>query len=130
MKDPQITMAQRSIDEKHTYFGGNEGLLGKTVNDVCECQDRIGYYKTYEHGRIYWTFATGALAVYGKILMQWGNLGYEQSQFGYPISDEKQTVSGDVRYYRFQQGIIYNSPDFEVQAINLYISRESLASCA
>lgn len=121
-------MANESINEKHLLLGGNEGILGRPLSEVCTCSDNTGFYKSYQNGRIYWTYAIGAYGVYGQVFEQWSKAGFEKSPFGYPVSDEKETMSGSVKYNRFQSGIIYNSAEVCCAGIMIPIARSRINS--
>lgn len=49
-----------AIDDKYAALGGAGGLLGAPVSPEQFTPDRIGCYRHYRGGSIYWTRATGA----------------------------------------------------------------------
>ena len=64
-----------------------------------------GAYQSFQHGKIYWSAATGAHLVWGGIAAKWVTLGGEAGRMGYPITDEKPAKGG--AYQSFQRGKIY-----------------------
>jgi len=80
------------------------GWLGYPVSD--EIQDAIGNRKhsDFQHGSIYWSEQTGAMALRAPILALWKDLGGETGKLGYPTSDEKPGTYPKSRYHRFQNG--------------------------
>lgn len=54
---------------------------------------------------IYWSPSTGAHVVQGGVREQWGSLGWENSQQGYPISDEIDNNDG-FWYSKFEHGFV------------------------
>jgi len=62
---------------------------------------------------IYWTPRTGAHEVHGAIRAKWAALGWERSQLGYPVRDERDFDEAGVRGARrsaFQHGWISWTP--------------------
>ena len=96
-----------AIDDKYAALGGAGGLLGAPVSPEQFTPDRIGCYRHYRGGSIYWTRATGAWAVHGAIRAKWAALGWERSILGYPLTDETRTPDGVGRFNHFQGGSIY-----------------------
>jgi len=65
-----------------------------------------GFYRDFQHGSIYWIPVTGAHIVRGKILRFWRDRGAQDSDLGYPFSDEQMTSNGLTKYSVFQGGTI------------------------
>ncbi|UNT00817.1 hypothetical protein MMF93_33265 [Streptomyces tubbatahanensis] len=57
-------------------------------SDELKNADGKGVRQEFEGGTVYWSAATGAHPVWGKIGATWGEYGWENSAFGYPVSDE------------------------------------------
>lgn len=93
-----------AIDEKYAALGGPGGFLGAPTTKELDCPDKVGRFRHYQHGSIYWHPNTGAHEVHGLIRHKWSALGWEQSFLGYPKTDEKETPGG--RYSSFQRGVI------------------------
>ncbi len=96
-----------AIDDKHADLGGDGGLLGKPTTDEMACPDKVGRYRHFESGSIYWHPLTGAHEVHGLIRDKWAKLGWEKSFLGYPKSDESPSGGGAKgRFNLFQGGAI------------------------
>jgi hypothetical protein len=90
------------------------GELGFPTTDETPTPNGVGRYNHFEHGSIYWTPETGAHVVKGVIRATWAAQGWEQSQLGYPLSDEMVTpnTKGQGRYQVFQGGDVYWTPQY------------------
>ena len=64
-------------------------MLGKPINEVVSCHDKLGKLQEYERGFIYWHPDTGAKEIHGGILEIWNSMGGIHSFLGYPIRDEE-----------------------------------------
>jgi uncharacterized protein with LGFP repeats len=96
-----------AIDDKYNSLGGTNGVLGPPADDETECADKVGRFRRYTNGAIYWTPTLGAHAVYGLIYAKWASLGLEKGPNAYPISDESDAGSGKgSRYNSFQDGTV------------------------
>lgn len=93
-----------SIGRKWAELGGADGPLGLPRSDEFGALAGRGAYQEFEHGRIYWSPATGAGAIRaGSIQRAWDTQGRENGSWGYPISDEERTAFGTEQ--KFQRGI-------------------------
>ena len=72
--------------------------------------DGIGHYRHFRGGSIYWSHATGAHEVHGRIRDRWAALGWERSFLGYPMTDETMTPDRVGRYNHLQGGSVYWTP--------------------
>jgi hypothetical protein len=81
--------------------------IGFPITDELETVDRIGRVSHFQGASIYWHPETGAYFIGGAIRQLWWDLGAEQSQLGYPISDEESTGNGIERVNAFTGGWIY-----------------------
>jgi hypothetical protein len=98
------------IRDKWSQLGWEKSILGYPTGDEATTPDGIGRYHSFQGGSIYWSPNTGAFEVHGSIREKWGQLGWERSCLGYPISDEEPSSGGWDRQSRFQHGIIKWSP--------------------
>jgi hypothetical protein len=98
------------IRDKWAQLGWEKSILGYPIADEATTPDGIGRYQSFQGGSIYWTPNTGAFEIHGLIREKWGQLGWENSCLGYPISDEEPSSDGWDRQSRFQYGIIKWSP--------------------
>lgn len=97
------------IDTKHALLGGAGGFLGSPTEIEKLCPDRIGHYRHYQSGSIYWKPSCGAHEVHGLIRGYWSAHGWETNPaLGYPISDEQPTKPGSAhRYSDFENGVLF-----------------------
>ncbi|GAB3624461.1 hypothetical protein GCM10027418_25460 [Mariniluteicoccus endophyticus] len=65
--------------------------------------------QNFEFGMVYWTPGTGANAIYGEILMQYADQGYDNGPLGVPINLEYNGAPG-ARVQNFTGGIIVWTP--------------------
>jgi len=105
-----------AIDVKYRQLGGCGSFLGVPIKDEQGTPDGIGRYSVFDHGSIYWTPATGAWEVHGRIRDEWKARNWEVGPLGYPISDESDVTGG--KRSTFQHGTITwraATDDFDVQ---------------
>lgn len=95
-----------AIHDKWEALGWETGICGYPLTDETATPDGIGRYNHFSKNgsSIYWTGSTGAHVVYGGIRSKWESLGWENSQLGYPTSDEYDVAGG--RRSNFQGGTI------------------------
>jgi uncharacterized protein with LGFP repeats len=97
------------ISGAYDRSGGLDGPLGyPTAGEWCGLRES-GCLRTFDHGAIFWTPATGARFVHGKIHAAWAAAGAEQGPVGYPVTD---TVCGGRDggcYQGFQRGWMHVS---------------------
>jgi hypothetical protein len=98
------------IDDKYASLGGSGGFLGMPLTAELTAPDRVGHYRHYRGGSIYWHPQTGAHEVHGAIRDKWARLGWERSFLNYPLTDETGTPDGTGRYNHFLGGSIYWHP--------------------
>jgi hypothetical protein len=96
---------------KYASLGGPSGFLGAPITPELTCPDGIGAYQHYQNNAsIYWSPATGAHEIHGRIRYKWASMGWEQSPYGYPTSDEGNTTHPGDRCEYFQNGEIVWEP--------------------
>ncbi|MCC9176116.1 D-alanyl-D-alanine carboxypeptidase family protein [Arthrobacter sp. zg-Y750] len=99
---------ETAIDSAHASFGGSSGGLGApTGRETCGQRDN-GCIRTYQHGAIVWTPATGAMPVWGAIRAAWEAEAAEEGPLGYPV-EAPVCGDGSCRQH-FQRGLITWSP--------------------
>jgi hypothetical protein len=94
-----------AIDDKYDSLGGSSGFLGDPVGPE-PTPNQDGSFRFYAGGAIYWSPATEAHEVHGKILQKWGQLGFERSPHGFPVTDESDSTIAPGKYNLFQDGRI------------------------
>ena len=102
-KLPEMKTNKQCIDEKYKSMGGENGVLGKQLDD----HDNMSHY---EHGAIYAKNGIYVVEVHGDIWSKYSALGAEKSFLGYPTSSEITAPDEIGRYNLFQGGSIYWTP--------------------
>ena len=89
-----------------TYLamGASTGALGMPTSDQLPRALPGSLVNTFAGGRIYWSAATGARAVFGAILTKYLQIGAERSYLGLPTTSEYGVTGG--RRSRFSGGYI------------------------
>ncbi len=96
------------IRDKWKELGWEAGLLGYPITDETKTPDGAGRYSVFVGGSVYWSPATGAHEVHGRIRDKYKEVGWEAGTLGYPVSDEYAVAEG--RKSDFQHGsIIWNA---------------------
>lgn len=96
---------QGAIKDKWIALGA-QGTLGFPTSDEKVAPDGVGRYNTFQHGSIYWSPATGAHSVVGRVLKAWGDAGYEGGTYGYPTAEQTSPDNGVTVKQNFQRGTI------------------------
>ncbi|MBN1696722.1 MAG: hypothetical protein JW881_04350 [Spirochaetales bacterium] len=109
-----------AIYSKWNGMGNVASILGYPVTDEYGCPDGRGRYNFFQNGCIYWTSSTGAHYVRGDIMNRWGQIGWERSWLGFPITDEGLYES--VRYNKFEYGYIFSNPEFGTREAALWFA--------
>jgi S-formylglutathione hydrolase FrmB len=89
---------------KYNEMGGPSGFLGFPFTDEMDTPTKPGKYNHFVNGDIYFSPSTGSHEVHGLILQEWARQGWENSRFGFPVSDELAIPNG--RQSNFQAGFI------------------------
>ena len=99
-----------AISGAYQASGGPGGPLGMPLSGDRAAPDGRGHYALFQHGSIYWTPQTGAHAVRGAILDEWGAQGFEAGPLGYPVAEEVRTPNRDGVVQGFEIGAMYYTP--------------------
>ncbi|MFI6301952.1 PQQ-dependent sugar dehydrogenase [Amycolatopsis thailandensis] len=108
------------IRAKWLEANAEAGPLGFPTTDELSTPDGIGRVNHFfrNNASIYWSAASGAHYIMGRIWQKWGSLGWE-TFFGYPTTDETATPDGVGRYNHFSaNGSIYWSPSTDAFEIH------------
>lgn len=97
-----------AIVARYDAMGAENSVLGYPVTDELVTPNRQGRFNHFERGSVYWSARSGAHAVYGAIRERWGQLGWENSALGFPVSEEYPIPGG--RAQDFQYGTITWTP--------------------
>jgi glucose/arabinose dehydrogenase len=99
-----------AIRTKFLALGAHAGV-GLPLTDELTAPDGVGRYSDFTNDKsIYFTPATGAEQVGGRIRFRWGSLGAQEGFLRYPATDELPTPDGIGRFNVFQGGSVYWSP--------------------
>ena len=83
------------------------GSIGTCVNNEYDVADGKGKQEDFTAGTAYWSPATGAQALYGRINARYAEIGGPASWLGFPKSGEQKTPDGAGRFVHFENGSIY-----------------------
>lgn len=86
--DAEVVAVHGAIKAKYDALGGAGGFLGRPTGIEACFLVRGGCFQSFEHGRIYWSPASGANFVRGDIDLRWSQQGWETGFLGYPTTDE------------------------------------------
>ncbi len=89
--------------------GFERGPAGYPTGPETKVPNRDGVVQSFENGPFYYSAKTGVHHVQGMILGKYAELGYENSQLGFPTADEAPSKDFG-RYSKFEGGNIYWSP--------------------
>lgn len=112
-----------AIAAKHQSAGGNGGYLGSAVTAIRCGLLRGGCVQSFRSGYIYWSPATGAQITSGTIGTQYGRLGWEKGQLGYPVNGISCGLRDGGCVQSFQSGYVYWSA-----ASGVHSTRGAIAS--
>nr|WP_246324089.1 hypothetical protein [Petropleomorpha daqingensis] len=109
------------IGRAYDPLWGESGVLGYPVGDRYPTPGG-GWTQAFQAGRIHWSPATGAHAVYGDISREYDRLRGESGVLGYPVTERYPTANGGFTQ-AFQNGRIHWSPTTNAYAVTGAISR-------
>lgn len=92
------------IRDRWSELGWEAGPLGYPISDEVRTPDGVGRYNVFTGGSVYWSPATGAHEVRGRIRDRWAQLGWEAGALGYPVTGEYDVPGG--RASQFQHGTL------------------------
>jgi len=90
--------------------GAERGELGYPTTDQITNPNKPGVVQGFQGGTVYWSEETGPRVVEGAILRAYREAGAENSELGYPTTDEISLSTRGGAFSRFQGGAIYWSP--------------------
>lgn len=85
------------------------GQWGACVNE--EYDVKGGRAQDFQKGRAFWSPATGAHVLQGRISARYSELGASGSWLGFPTTNELTAPDGKGRYVLFEHGAIYWTPE-------------------
>ena len=89
-------------------LGWETGYLGYPRTDTAVTPDKIGEYNHFQGGSIYRNTEINSVSAYAireQIMKKWGDLGWEQSRLGYPLSNTEGSPATSLKN-KFQGGSI------------------------
>ena len=89
--------------------GYERGDLGYPTTDEVANPNKAGSAQGFQGGTVFWSEKEGAHLVKGAILRAYADAGFENSDLGYPTTDEI-PLTADGAFSRFEGGAIYWSP--------------------
>lgn len=110
------------IYQKYLALGGHQ-TLGEPTTDETQTPDGVGRYNHFRGttstgtASIYWTAATGSQLINGQVRDTWASNGWERGALGYPVTSQKKAPDGVSQYVNFQNGTIYQSPQYGTQFV-------------
>jgi len=93
------------ITKRYIAIGENGSVLGASVYG--EFAVKGGSAQRYQHGRISYSSATGAIETRGSVGRRYAALGAEESPLGFPVNQEGSVASGKGVRQRFEHGRIF-----------------------
>ncbi|WP_408929900.1 LGFP repeat-containing protein [Corynebacterium axilliensis] len=103
-----VSLPVSLVWERH---GWEKGFLGyPTTSDIP--QGNAWYKQDFQGGHVYTHnfLPPSQASIQGAIYDKWQSMGAQNSELGYPISDELTTPDGIGRYNVFEHGMIYWTP--------------------
>lgn len=103
-----VSLPAAKVWERH---GWEKGFLGyPTTSDIA--LGNQWFKQDFQGGHVYTHNALPATqaSIQGRIYDKWQSMGAQNSELGYPISDELTTPDGVGRYNVFEHGMIYWTP--------------------
>lgn len=86
--------------------GSERGDLGYPTSDEVSNPNKPGVVQRFQGGTVYWSDSTGPHVVEGAILTAYREAGAENSELGYPTTDEI-SLTRNGAFTRFEGGAIY-----------------------
>ena len=112
-------LAETAI-EKHLLTIFDWGVRLGAPTDTLTCAGYGGFYRSFEHGRVYWHPDTGARAVHGAVLdsyLERGGPGKDpvsgRRELGFPKGDEQSAWDRRRRMVELEHGAIYERGRFD-----------------
>jgi uncharacterized protein with LGFP repeats len=86
-----------AIRDTWASLGWENSFLGFPTTNETPTPNKPGRFNHFQGGSIYWSATTGAHEVHGAIRDKWASLGWENSELGFPKSDEYAIPGGGRR---------------------------------
>ena len=97
--------------------GSELGDLGYPTSDAVRNPNKDGVAQGFQNGTVFQAADGEPRIVKGAILDKYKELGYENSDLGYPVSNEISLATGGGAMSRFENGIVYWSPKTGAHAV-------------
>ncbi|RBY77804.1 hypothetical protein DQ238_14165 [Geodermatophilus sp. TF02-6] len=96
-----------AIRERWAATGWEGGALGYPTSDWTTTPNGQAQYVHFQGGSVYWSPASGARWLTGRVYEAWAAGGWESGPLGLPTTDTATTPDGRAQYAHFQHGSIY-----------------------
>jgi hypothetical protein len=106
--DGRVVEIHGAVYTKHEALAGVHGVLGYPYTDLTSVDER-GKAQWFEGGFIFFSAATGAHGLWGKVLDRYLANGHATGYLRYPTSDVLEVGDGRGSYATFERGNIYAS---------------------
>lgn len=113
------------IGALYASLKGTHSWLGYPKSEEITISGGRGRFVEFEHGNIYWSPQTGAVAVAKDIMEAWGKKQYENGPLGYPIAEAKKMGDGWVQ--EFENGVITRDKDGKTQYVQGEIAKKYMS---
>ncbi|MCQ9677918.1 LGFP repeat-containing protein [Corynebacterium sp. BF-R-2] len=111
-----VSLPVSKVWERHGWEGGFLGY--PTTSDIT--LGNAWYKQDFQGGHVYThnTLPLSQASIQGAIYDKWQSMGAQNSELGYPISDELTTPDGIGRYNVFEGGMIYWTPKHGAHSVS------------
>jgi hypothetical protein len=109
LQGSRVVEIHGAVFTKHEAVGGVHGALGYPISDLKPAGDNRGKGQWFEHGFIWYTPATGAHGLWGKVNDRFLANGNVKGYLRYPTSEPMAVGDGRGTYATFEKGRIYAS---------------------
>jgi hypothetical protein len=93
-----------AIFRKYDEYNRHQGFLGFPTTDHLPTPTRPGAYQHFQGGSVYWSADSGAHIIRGALRDAWAAKGWENSDLGFPTTDEILSLGRTWAAQRFQGG--------------------------
>ncbi len=110
---PAVMILEGPIMDKWKSLGAEHGVLGFPMEDKKNTlpSGNPGESQVFVHGILFKPSSNDVkLMMFGEIWDYYAQLGWEQSQLGYPVSGQANGASPGSKYQQFENGYIYFTP--------------------
>jgi hypothetical protein len=110
---PAVMIVEGPIMDTWRSLGGEHGVLGFPMEDKKNAlpSGNPGESQVFVHGILFKPNSNDVkMMMFGEIWDYYAQLGWEESQLGYPVSAQANGASPGSKYQQFENGYIYFTP--------------------